>query len=1731
MSKSYRIRTQVGVDKSIKVQLDQDFEFLEILSLKILQSQIYTRPCSDYGVVIGRVSVNDGFGLPNCKVSIFIPLTDEDAVNPILSDLYPYRTLSDFNEDGYRYNLLPYRPSYSAHIPTGTFFTRKDVLTDTTLIQVFDKYYKYNAVTNSSGDFMIFGVPVGTQTIHLDVDLSDIGDFSLSPQDLIRMGRATESQVAGVNFKSSPNLANLPQIVTINKTIEVEPLWGQPEVCNLGITRTDFDLSSEADILIEPTSIFMGSIISANDTQFIKKGCKPKLKQGHLCDLVAGPGEILAIRQTIFQDEYGRPVLEQVDLDQGGQVIDDNGAWLLDLPMNLDYLITNEFGEQVLSDDPKKGIPTKAKYRFKIKWNQSPSLSETVRRGYFLVPNIKEHGHNPLESIQNNLSNIHASYAFSLDWNDYGNTGTTEGLQMIQDGIDCVDTFYPMIYNKVYTVSQMLDKFRKGVAARRMTGIKHILDSECQSENNRFPTNDAFYRWDFIYLLFLIAMFIFKPVIYALLVVSHVVAFLLRYILGPILGVIAGIILVIVYAVCWIVRVLSFGAVSCDSVGESFKYVKKIFDLWKNFAFIKVPNLPYPDCEMCSCKDGETLDWGGESNPANAITDEAVADSGIYSILTPYYNVNNYILPDEPLSIPLSTNFAGQSIATPPNPQSSTGMAPQMKRYTTSGGNDRKIFTTSLTEQERLNLFNVKAKYFDTPTTPTNPGGGVNRIKVRFGSDLNASSLPLTSLMPGTNCHLDNVLVLSLQPDQLSEFTPGKLVCFQDFEQSKDINLTGVINYNQFFTKSITGTSVYNGVSTLQITYANPNNPNIGVPVNYFISGESTNELYHKFPMDIEYFQVITAMTYNVFSGTCVSNPYSLRDRFLGNDMRFYQLRLESTWTDTYLRNPIDLTEEGSNQVIVFLVRGVDPNSVRNKCEYDLSMLFGHSSPNGSVVVSGDYKLNHPIKPGLQSIGHEVSAGSFQYDTPTYPGGSQPIYYNSFHFQPTIGGNAGFSAFTSDLPKYYSKLDSTTLTFQPESQIYCPTVQTFCLSSPLRLKTAIPSVFAGIYPTLNQMNGFQYEWQFALNACGGRDVYSSNSVSSLGTAGKFRGYLDNENVEGGSVMYYYYDEIYPNTPGCPDVDAKGIGSYYAPSYYNTSYSLNYNLTAGVNSRKIVMRSDRLPTSSTVSLNLSNSFPLHTNKKFSIFLLTDDGVPLPTEGIANNVPSSGNATLLDVSGETQNYTQRLFETFDCAGMVPLGCYYTNPAPNNTEIQVYTIDQNNDCSTAPSGTKYMQNGCYVWVTNPLVSLPKDLLLLTEWISRLQITFGACRDVWSHMFANNWINGTLYMFPFKQERYFTSPFADPPVPPNSPYSVYCTDVMYLHYTTNSFYYRSTPYNFANDSFIGLTAPVSLINTPFGGNKRNLLFPTTIMDLGPRTYYLQEIVMSDDYDGYVVNKLNPTTYSDVEEVLNLFIISRLVNESFLKQFFEPGGTSIYAYFSRGEAIPGINFIRMVDADYAQSISVASELGVAPFEAENYPSYPNQDPIFYNGADASDGVIGIFWSSNTQIRDFITPKRTIIDPTGNPLDICTFNYFKNFSQRVPFYQWDIKNNSSGDSIFGSQKNDWVSEDDVVGGTSFFSREYQNMDRVNQSSRYFRTNNINQSLFFKGYIFSVTPGTATTETDLSAQVSTWSLNPAPYDRAVTVGAPFHFYFGLKRGKSAWDRFARKWIGFENITED
>ena len=258
MGQSYRIRTELGINKTINVQLDQEFEQLEILSLTLQQEDVYNRSCADYGVIVGRVTANNGFGLPNARVSIFIPISNIDVSNPIISSIYPYKSPNDTNEDGYRYNLLPYMKSYSAHAATGTLPSRMDALTETTTIEIYDKYYLLTSKTNESGDYMIMGVPIGFQTVVMDVDLSDIGEFSLTPQDLIRMGLATEGQVAGNRFKTSTDLNSLPQIINSVKQLDISPLWGEPDICDIAINRLDFDLRDDSNVDIQPTAVFMG---------------------------------------------------------------------------------------------------------------------------------------------------------------------------------------------------------------------------------------------------------------------------------------------------------------------------------------------------------------------------------------------------------------------------------------------------------------------------------------------------------------------------------------------------------------------------------------------------------------------------------------------------------------------------------------------------------------------------------------------------------------------------------------------------------------------------------------------------------------------------------------------------------------------------------------------------------------------------------------------------------------------------------------------------------------------------------------------------------------------------------------------------------------------------------------------------------------------------------------------------------------------------------------------------------------------------------------------------------------------------------------------------------------------------------------------------------------------------------------------------------------------------------
>jgi hypothetical protein len=407
-NKTIRLRTTPGESQNIQFKIEQEFDTLDILSLKITQEEVYRNFCSDYGVVVGRIIANDGFGVENAKLSVFIPISNEDQENTRLSSVYPYTTVNDTDAQGIRYNLLPKQGkkythyqtfpsgvnpnsdpynyqspfkgnwtssswvletnnpdgttvysreaelSYGPDVSVGTFPSKQEFLDNDILLEVYEKYYKLTTKTNTSGDYMLFGVPVGNQTIHMDVDLSDAGDISLTVEDFIDAGFPQQLfDVPNKKFLSSTNLDSLPQIESRNISVEVVPFWGDLDQCEIGITRLDFNLNKT----ISPSSILIFQAFTNSDPDLaINKGD---------CNIDSGnENEFTSIGNM---SKLGVKVITTaVNTDFTKTENFNEGNVFITLPMYEDRYITDEFGNYVLSPDQNKGVPTGGRYYFTI---------------------------------------------------------------------------------------------------------------------------------------------------------------------------------------------------------------------------------------------------------------------------------------------------------------------------------------------------------------------------------------------------------------------------------------------------------------------------------------------------------------------------------------------------------------------------------------------------------------------------------------------------------------------------------------------------------------------------------------------------------------------------------------------------------------------------------------------------------------------------------------------------------------------------------------------------------------------------------------------------------------------------------------------------------------------------------------------------------------------------------------------------------------------------------------------------------------------------------------------------------------------------------------------------------------------------------------------------------------------------------------------------------------------
>jgi len=481
-----------------------------------------------------------------------------------------------------------------------------------------------------------------------------------------------------------------------------------------------------------------------------------------------------------------------------------------------------------------------------------------------------------------------------------------------------------------------------------------------------------------------------------------------------------------------------------------------------------------------------------------------------------------------------------------------------------------------------------------------------------------------------------------------------------------------------------------------------------------------------------------------------------------------------------------------------------------------------------------------------------------------------------------------------------------------------------------------------------------------------------------------------------------------------------------------------------------------------------------NPNFRVYTVDDVGqIISETGGSQGTVTNESTGNLADMTEELPPVLNALTESFTCSGMKLLRCYVGNG-------EDFTVL--NPCDiTLPNGSvnnfdDYIQNGCYVFVLPAFIkTIPLDIGNLFEYRGRIIMNFAMCRGVLSHVFQNNWVNGSIYLPSFQKRDVYSGndvtdyDYCGRNQPHNGP--------LYFNTDTNSFYYRSTPYY--NGNFIGQQPSPQWA----GANDKNIWFPTTIMDLGPRESFLKDVIISPEFESYLLDKIESSSFQEVSDIINLFLLSRLVDASFLELVANSGDASIKGLFSRDEN--GLFNEDRVDGDLAQLFSINSEFGVIPYIGGNYA----------DSVTIQESRLGIWFQSQLIDRKTLNPGITTFgtDPLTSPTNF--FGYPG--SQLVPYYKWDIKQGG----LFGTELNSWKTD-------QIFTANYQNSPL--NSSGYV----VPQSGPAYGYIFNASPNDP-------------ELDELPPGDNYKVGGPYHFYFGLEVGKTSLNRFISQYL-FEGI---
>ena len=390
---------------------------------------------------------------------------------------------------------------------------------------------------------------------------------------------------------------------------------------------------------------------------------------------------------------------------------------------------------------------------------------------------------------------------------------------------------------------------------------------------------------------------------------------------------------------------------------------------------------------------------------------------------------------------------------------------------------------------------------------------------------------------------------------------------------------------------------------------------------------------------------------------------------------------------------------------------------------------------------------------------------------------------------------------------------------------------------------------------------------------------------------------------------------------------------------------------------------------------------------------------------------------------------------------------------------------------SGYSEFQDGYYTIVGDA----GRNSELIKDYSQRKLLGKLMCAGITSYTFSNSWLNGSLYFFQFRRRRGGSN-------------AKYCKDLIYRKTDDNGahYYYRSTPY--MNNSFIGLES---------SSNDKEINFPTTIMDLGPRNMFIKEICVDPELDvNCAVSKsIGATSYQDINDLMEYIIQSKEIKERGKLQ-----AKDLFDKRSGGK----------MDGDIAQLLNFNSQMGIFGYEDEDdqSPYYPPGGAFIYDGY----GPVGVDFVFSEDDED-----TAIIEKDGTLMRLCinSAGNLTETAQDVPYYRWNKRGDGFGGNGANSESQDWVR-------STIHTTKYQggwDFTGLMESDPYGGAggnpeDNINSHYFDGSMLPPIRDCLSSTPSNLPSD-NNYAENIIP------IGGPFFFYFGLRTGKTAWNTFINK----------